>query len=454
MAEFPSQLSIKTLHPEKHTESLLCNSLLRIIPGKREVYDALWGDRNVIVKVFSHKISARRHLKREWRGLSLLSKRGLSAPKPFFYGRTQDKRWAIVVEKIPDSPTAMDVFDKTQESAKRLELLILIGNELAKQHSKGVLHKDVHLGNFLLANERIFTLDTGQIRFLRCQARRKSSISKLAILASYLPHSDTESITRLCESYFESRDWSFGKVDDVSFKKQLAALRRKSLRKQLKKCLRSSGRHLRIKTNGYIAVLDRNFYNQAEPLDFIEKIDALMDEGQILKNGNTCYISRLMWNSKDVVIKRYNHKGLIHSLRHTIKGSRARRGWLHSHCLRILDIATPKPLAYIEQRRGSLVWKSYLVTKYIKGQRLYDFLRDDSITKEQRSIVIGQVLEMLNNMGKYHITHGDLKHTNILITDKGPFLTDLDAMTTHKSGYVYRFKSAKDISRFQKKLRL
>ena len=451
MAEFPSQLLIKSLYPEKSTESLLCNSLLRIIPGRREVYDALWGDRNVIVKVFSHKISARRHLKREWRGLSLLANRGLSAPKLLFYGLTEDNRWAVVVEKIVDSPTAWDVFQKTQESDKMLDLLVLVSNELAKQHSKGVLQKDVHLGNFLLADENVFTLDTGQMQFLRREACRKSSISQLAILASYLPDSNTESITRLCTSYFESRGWPFGSSDELLFKKQLATLRRKSLRKQLKKCLRTSSRYLRIKTNGHTAVLDRDFYRQAEPLDFIEKIDTLMDEGQILKKGNTCYVSRLMWNGKDVVVKRYNHKGFIHSLRHTIKGSRARRGWLHAHRLRILNIATPNPLAYIEQRKGLLIWKSYLITQYVKGQRLYDFLRNDKVTQEQRSTASQQIKNLLDRMAKYRITHGDLKHINILIKENTPVLIDLDGMKVHRWNWIYKIKRSKDLVHFGKK---
>ena len=104
----------------------------------------------------------------------------------------------------------------------------------------------------------------------------------------------------------------------------------------------------------------------------------------------------MTWNGKDIVVKRYNHKGFIHSLRHTIKNSRARRGWLHGHRLGMLGIATPKPLAYIEQLKEKLIWKSYLVTEYVEGQKLYDFLQNSNTTKEQHQII--------NNHGKkpYH----------------------------------------------------
>lgn len=450
MAELPFQLSIKRACPENQLERLLCTALLRVIPSRREVYDALWGNSSVIAKVFSHKISARRHLKREWRGLNLLASRGLSAPKPLFYGRTEDRRWAVVVEKIADSSTVLDVFQKTPDPNKKLNLLVLVCKELAKQHTKGVLQKDLHLGNFLLGNDKVFALDVGQMQFMHRKAGRKNSISQLAMLASYVPDSNTQSITTLCEEYFKARGWRMGKSDQITFQKQLAVHRKRSLRKGLKKCLRTSKRHLRIKTNRYIAMFDKVFCQETKPLGFIEQIDILMDEGQILKNGNTCYVSRLIWQGQDVVVKRYNHKGFIHSLRHTIKKSRARRGWLQGHRLGILDIATPKPLAYIEQLKKKFVWKSYLVTEYVEGQKLYDLLQNSNITKEQRLMIIHQINELLDKMGKYHITHGDLKHTNILVTNNGLVLTDLDGMKVHKWRWTYKSSRTKDLQRFVK----
>jgi len=218
----------------------------------------------------------------------------------------------------------------------------------------------------------------------------------------------------------------------------------------LKKYLRTNQRYLQIKAGRYIAVFDRDFCRDAEPLEFIEKIDALMDKGQILKSGDTSYVSRLTWNDKDVVVKRYNHRGFIYSLRHTIKRSRARRGWLHGHRLEVLGIATPKPLAYIEQYKGKLIWQSYLVTEYVKGQNFYYFLRDDKISEKKRSNVSQQVAELLNSLSNHKITHGDLRHSNILITESGPVLTDLDAMKVHRWDWMFKIKRDKDITRLTK----
>ncbi len=479
MAKFPFQLLIKHTSSKNKEESLSCTSLLRVIPGRREVYDALWNDRSVIAKVFSHKFSSRRHLEREWEGLNKLTKLKLSSPEPLFYGKTEDGQSVVVVEKIADSSTVLDAFQKTAEPAKKLDLLILVCKELAKQHNKGVLQKDLHLGNFLLAGDKVFILDPGQMRFLRYEVDKNAGLSQLAMLASYLPDSDTVSIEKLCQEYFSTRSstvlsslpkggWHLEKLDRAIIQKQVIVHRKKGTKKGLKKCLRTSKRYLRIKVRSqkpalsevegseacpersrrvrsqkFIGVFDKAFCSEAEPLNFIEQIDALMDEGEILKDGNTCYVSRLMWNSKDLVVKRYNHKGFIHSLRHTIKKSRARRGWLHAHRLRMLQIPTPKPVAYFEHRKYKLVWKSYLITEYVEGQMLYDFLRD-SITEEEHSMVAGQLAELLERLGKYRITHGDLKHSNILVTGNGVVLTDLDGMKVHKYKWLYKICRAKD----------
>lgn len=447
MSEYPFELVINRTYPRKRTEYLSCTALLRAIPGRRRVYDAVWDNKKVIAKVFSHKISARRHLRREWQGLKRLVSFGFNAPEPLFYGHLEDGQQVVVVQKIPKSSTVLDVFLKTPDPILKLSLLILICKEMAKQNAKGIIQKDLHLGNFLLGDDKLFALDAGQMKFLRHEADRKRSIFQLAMLAFYMPDSSTQSITTLCEEYFKARNWHYGKTDQSLFQKQLAAHKKRMINKGLKKCMRTSKRHQKIKKNGYFAIFDKAFCKQTKALDLICSIDKLMDEGQILKKGNTCYVSRLTWNEKDIVVKRYNHKGFIHSLRHTIKSSRARRGWIHGHRLGMLDIATPKPLAYIEQLNKKLIWKSYLVTEYVEGQKLYDFKHNSNAPHEQHQMINKQIKDLLNKMEKNHITHGDLKHTNILVTGNGIVITDLDGMKAHKFDWRYKSSRSKDLQR-------
>jgi serine/threonine protein kinase len=116
----------------------------------------------------------------------------------------------------------------------------------------------------------------------------------------------------------------------------------------------------------------------------------------------------------------------------------------------VLRIATAKPVAYIEQLKGPLVWKSYLVTEYIEGQQLDCFLQDCNVSREQRVATIRRTLDMLGKLQDNRITHSDLKYSNILITDSGPVLIDLDAMAVHRLRWVAAWKGRKYINRFAK----
>ena len=362
-----------------------------------------------------------------------------------------------IYEFIPESRTDLA---KEQLLSKR-ELIRAFGQTVGRMHKAGIFHGDLRLGNVLVQKEqnmwRFFFLDNERTKRL-CRLPLRLQVKNLVQVNMKLPDTLTNTDRmRFFKEYWAENGGS--KQQERELVRQVVKRsderldKRMWVRRELRKCLRTNERYLRVKTDRYIASFDRGFCQRNEtvkPVDFIEQIDALMDEGQILKRDNTSYVSRLTWNGKDIVVKRYNHRGLIHSLRHTIKKSRAERSWLHAHRLGVLGIATPRPLAYIEQHRGLLVWKSYLVAEHVKGQELKLFLRDDEIGDEKRATVTQQVTDLLGKLGQYQITHGDLKHSNILITESGPVLTDLDGMKVHKWNWLYRIYRVRDMTRFAK----
>ena len=270
----------------------------------------------------------------------------------------------------------------------------------------------------------------------------------MSMLAGYFPDNDIQAISRLCRIYLESRGMPIERSDDRLFHKERSVYRKRAIRRGLKKTLRTSKRYRQMKSGDFNAVFDKKFSFQAEPLKIIAQIDALMDSGNILKDGNTCFVSRITWNGTSFVAKRYNHKGFIHSLRYTIKKSRAYRGWLYGHRLGMLNIRTPKPLAYIEKYRGPIIWKSYLLTEYIDGQTLHNILNESQLTEQERSDKISQVDTVIQTLKKYKIIHGDLKLSNIIAADDGPVLTDLDGMKIYRLNRLYEKRRVKDIARF------
>ncbi len=418
-----------------------------MVPGKRYVYDAVWNDRPVIVKVFASRFHARRHLRREWWGLRELRERGIDAPMGLLHGRTDKGDWAIVIERITDARSLRESLVTACNHPVALEDAVRLCQELAHCHGKGVLQKDPNLNNFLVQGDRIVAIDPGQIRFESRPIGRRRGLLQLAEFLSGLPDERRLPTCLILQEYLQVRGWPRHPSDEAVLDTLMRRDKRRAIERVLRKYQRENSKHLQVKAGGCRALLDRAFCDGADPLEFVRRLDELMEQGKALKAGNTSQVCCTVWNGRQIVIKRYNHKGVIHSLRHAVKMSRARRSWIHGHRLRFLGISTPEPLAYVERRRGPLVWCSYIVTEYVTGRRLDHFLHDDAVSMEDRRERMAQVENLLRRLGDCRITHGDMKHSNILISPDGPVLTDLDALTVHRWRWTSQIGHRKDMER-------
>jgi tRNA A-37 threonylcarbamoyl transferase component Bud32 len=177
-------------------------------------------------------------------------------------------------------------------------------------------------------------------------------------------------------------------------------------------------------------------------------IDPLIGGGESIKTGEVSDVYRVQWAGRDLVVKRYNHVGLMHSLRHTLKGSRARRGWINGQRLLEMGIPTPCPVAYIDERRGPLLWRSYLITEFTDGRRLDEVLEDETVLDGAKRRLIHQVLKLIHRLSRHGVNHGDPKHTNILCVEGRVVLTDLDSVETHQWEWLHRRRQTGDIARF------
>ena len=152
---------------------------------------------------------------------------------------------------------------------------------------------------------------------------------------------------------------------------------------------------------------------------------------------------------RDVVVKRYNHKGLWHSLRHTLKGSRAKKCWLFGHWLKCLEIPVAKPLAFIELRHCGIIRQSYILNDYIEGRNIRDYVNQPDLDENTREQVRAKTLALLGQIVEHRITHGDLKATNILICDDQPVLIDLDSMKYHRCRWLLKVYQRKMKNKIQ-----
>ena len=62
---------------------------------------------------------------------------------------------------------------------------------------------------------------------------------------------------------------------------------------------------------------------------------------------------------------------------------------------------------------------------------------------------ISGVYTLLKALKANRVSHGDLKMPNIIITDSGPTLIDIDQVRFHRSKYIFARRRLRDLRRFR-----
>jgi len=169
---------------------------------------------------------------------------------------------------------------------------------------------------------------------------------------------------------------------------------------------------------------------------------------QILKDGSRSKVGcHKLSDGREVVMKYYYPKNVFKKLNYRFTGSRCQRSWIAGQAFTRLSIPTPSPLHISEQltHLGLLNSQSLIVTEKIEGIALKD------LPSERYSPVAKQLSAIFGIFSQYHIAHGDLKATNIIITprDRVSFI-DLDATCFQLSGKSWDQARTYDRTRFRK----
>lgn len=204
-----------------------------------------------------------------------------------------------------------------------------------------------------------------------------------------------------------------------------------------------------IKKAGWQGLVAPDLFDRLGIEGLTVRLAETMHRGEVLKNGSKSFVSRIILGDADIVIKGYRHLGLLHSLRHTMQGSRAKRAWLMANRLARLAVSTPRPLAYLDEYQGGLLWRSFFIYEYVSGPGLYAVLNDPAVPGERKRRLIDHVVAMLKRLSEERISHGDLKHSNMICNGDDVFFIDLDAMRqSFGPGFLKQYRFERDKARF------
>jgi tRNA A-37 threonylcarbamoyl transferase component Bud32 len=411
----------------------------RILPGKRLTGHGEWQGRKVLAKLFIAERGSERHWQRECSGAENLKRHGLPTPAVLASGLLGDGGHYVLYDYLDGA--------HTPDSA-RLDELMPVFAQVGRMHAKGLVQEDAHLGNFLLKDGGLYVIDGDAIRGSAAPADCAANLALL--LAQLQPQAEEALRTALLAAYAGGNfGGDTGGNPDVAIDEaQLAAATMRAREARLADYLAKSLRDCSLFKSANR--VDRFFSNVRSETALLAPLihdpDAWLEKGIPLKRGRTATLARVEVNGRQLVIKRYNIKGTVHALSRSWRPSRAWHSWLEGHRLNFLGIATPRPLALVEQRAGPLRGKAWLITEYCDGESLAERYPDpDTAPPAAELDAIGA---LLGQLVAARISHGDLKATNLLWCDGKPHLIDLDAMRQHASAAVFRRAWEKDSARF------
>lgn len=409
--------------------------------------------------------------KAEWETSKRLAQRGIPVPRALALGegRLPGGRAAnfLITETIPDV-TSLDRWLAGVPGEERAQLArrhaAALGTFVRRLHDAGVLHRDFHTGNILVAQREaapmfyLSDLHDVALREGGGGLSREERFTNLVIFNRFWS---------LCVGAAARRRFLAAYEGERPVGLDARAIERATLdsnkafwRKRDRRCM---------KTNKYFA--RENAGARRWRVRRPWKAEALANvlehaPERTLKDGRTTRVFIALLDGPDgpreLVLKRYNPKGVRWALRYSVRRSGGLRSWRAANALVNRHIPTAVPIAAWERRLGPILFDSGVVTEHLAGaEELHAFVastlgkltgRERLAARRATASLLGTMLRHMHDRG---LTHRDLKASNLLVVRdgadvRGVFLIDLDGLGI--VGDVTEERRTKDLARLVRSL--
>lgn len=402
---------------------------------------------------------------REYRALREAERRGVRTVRAVAAGETVNKgvmkESYLVTEGLPDCTPLSEVSLRSSGIRARRRIIRSVAVALRKFHDGGVLHRDLHSGNILLARRRggegadpdSFIVDLHGAGFRRNLGMRER-IKNLVQLDTYYGLV----ISRTDRLFFLK---SYAQGLDCDMKRTAAAVEEGAVRARWRLWRRRRRRYLRarkytrpLRRGGYVG-----FVSTERDTGCLRELLAdprgAYGKGRVIKASRTNRVASLRAGTGEhLVIKWHRPPTLAKKAGAFMRASRGKRAWLGARGLAERMIGGPVAVAFVERRRMGFVTESFFVADFLEGAAVLPHYVRDSLpaggVRGRRAFCrrLGVFLADLHRRGVYHT---DLKGSNIMVKKGGAELFYLlDPEAVRFAMRVSRKMAIKNLSRLDR----
>ena len=432
------------------TGELRLKQWLRVLPGQRYVARAEWQGCDVLAKLLVGG-KAKRHFAREKAGAVLLAEQEMTTPTLLADGFAEEQGGWLLFDYLDGAKSLYqawrDVEPQPMLSDAQQGVLAEALGAIAQLHAKGLWQSDLHLDNLMRHEGRLYLVDGGgvQAQIPGRPLARAEVLQNLGVFFAQLPASLDPYIEELLVHYLLANGEHALSLD--ALKQEIAKVRRWRLRDYLSKLGRDCSLFSVIRSSRQLRVVRRE--NEPALHDVLAAPDVAVELGRALKLGGSSTVALVEQPGRQLVIKRYNVKGVAHWLRRCWRPSRAWHSWVEGNRLEFLGIATPQPLAMLELRWLGLRRRSFLITEYTTGEDILSRFAPYLASSPPEAELVA-LDHLFDSLCRERISHGDLKGTNLLWERGRWALIDLDAARQHANDKGFARAYARDRARFMR----
>lgn len=433
-----------------HNNQIICDSgeqltvleIARVLPQQRLVCKCLFNANQVYVKIFTG-LRANIHAAREAAGIKLLQNAKILTPN--FLLETTINSQPILVFSGVENALNVESFMQQANDLARQSTAAKLTQTVAQLHKSNLMQTDIHLNNFLIGNDGVYSIDGDGIKQTNNQNQKQHN---LATFLSKFDALDDDFMQDSVEAYFAALNKKFTVEQFVKIYLLTQKIRRETVSDYAdKKVFRTCTDVTAAKPNGHFLAVASS-HSIAELGFTPEALDDLIAQNlQPLKRGNSATVVRFDINDQAVALKRYNIKNGWHALKRALQPSRAAVAWANAHRLKLLNIATAKPLMLLETRQHGLRGKAYLLTEFIDAPDVASYFAQTR-DKAARASTVADIATLFYKLYLLKLSHGDMKASNIKIVDNKPMLIDLDSMRQRQSTFFFERAHMRDLRRF------